>query len=46
MFIPDLLSLVNKNFETPNSLYGGIPCKFIKSLDGYKFFERAEGSVI
>lgn len=38
-------SLVNKQYQEENSLYGGIPCKFIKTLDNYKFFYRTNGSV-
>lgn len=38
-------SLVNKKFEEPYMLYGGMPCRLIKSIDGYRFFERKEGFV-
>lgn len=38
-------SLVNKQYQEENSLYGGIPCKFIKTIDNYKFFYRTNGSV-
>ncbi len=38
-------SLVNKKFEEPHTLYAGVPCKRIKSVEGYKFFERENGFV-
>lgn len=38
-------TLVNKKFTTKDALYGGIPCQFIKELNGYKYFERTEGKV-
>lgn len=38
-------SLVNKKHTISNALYGGVPCRFIKSLENYKFFERREGKV-
>lgn len=39
-------SLVNKQFQEGNCLYGGVPCKFIKKIDNYKFFHRTNGMVI
>lgn len=38
-------SMVNKKLETPYCLYGGVPCKFIKEIKDYKFFQRKEGFV-
>lgn len=38
-------SLVNKSLQDSYSLYGGSPCKFIKSVESYDFFKRTDGFV-
>lgn len=38
-------SLVNKPLEDTFSLYGGCPCKFIKKVESYDYFNRSEGFV-
>ena len=39
-------TFVNKKFAKEKALYGGVPCKFLKNIDNYKFFERQNGFVI
>lgn len=39
-------SLINKKFTQEDSLYGGVPCKFIKNVKGYHFFNRKVGFVV
>lgn len=38
-------SLVNKVFDKEYTLYGGVPAKELKDIQGYKFFERNTGFV-
>lgn len=38
-------SMVNKQFPEPYSLYAGVPCKFIKLVNRYEFFNRETGFV-
>lgn len=39
-------TLVNKVFDREYSLYGGVPCKFIKETQECDFFKRENGFVI
>lgn len=38
-------AVVTKSLDVPETVYGGIPCRRIKSAEGYKFFTRKEGCV-
>lgn len=38
-------SLINKALLKSHSLYGGVPCRFIKNVESYLFFNRKSGFV-
>lgn len=38
-------AVVGKKFDLDYKLIGGVPAHYIKSVEGYKFFERKEGFV-